>query len=175
MYRVQLTEAQRDELKQRARAATIKPRTRDRLEMVRLADAGWSIPKIAKHLRISEVRVRYWIKRFLAAGFDALPDQPHRGQPSQLTPVLLEAVRAEVAQGDRTWTAAQLAEWLAAQHGVSLSPDWLGEKLGRAKLSYQRTYRHLKHKQDPEKVAERQADLETLEKGERLVAWTSAM
>lgn len=173
LYRVHLTEAQRQELQRRSRAADIKPRTRDRLEIVRLADAGWSIPKIAAHLRISEVRVRYWIKRFLTAGFDALPDQPHRGQPSQLTPALLGAVRAEIAKGERTWTAAQIADWLAEQHGVSLSSDWIGEKLGRAKLSYKRTYRRVKHKQDPQKVAERKADLETLEKGERPVAWTS--
>lgn len=39
------------------------PRTRDRLEMVRLADAGWSIPRSSVHLRQSEKRVRYWVKR----------------------------------------------------------------------------------------------------------------
>lgn len=174
MYRVHLTEDQRQELQRRTRAAGVKPRTRDRLEMVRLSDAGWSIPQIAQHLRISEVRVRYWIKRFLAADFDALPDQPHLGQPSQLTPALLEALRAELAKGDRTWTAAQLADWLAQRHGVQFSPAWLGEKLGRANLSYKRTYRSLKHQQDAPQVADRKQDLETLEKGEMPVAWTSA-
>ena len=174
MYRVHLTEEQRVELQRRSRAAEMRPRTRDRLEMVRLADAGWSIPKIARHLRISEVRVRYWIKRFLSDGFEALPDQPHLGPPSQLTPALLQAVQVELAKGERTWTASQLAEWLAEHHGVRLSPDWVAEKLGRARLSYKRTYRSIKHKQDAAQVAERQADLETLEKGETPVAWTSA-
>jgi transposase len=174
LYRVHLTAEQHGELKRRCHAADVKPRTRDRLEMVRLADAGHSIPQIAALLRISEVRVRYWVKRFLTLGFDALVDQPHLGQPSQLTPALLAAIQTELAKGDRTWTARQLAEWLAAQHGVEFSPDWLGEKLGRARLSYKRTTRSLQHKQNQALVAERRADLETLEKGEPLVAWTSA-
>lgn len=174
LYRVHLTEEQHAELKRRCHAPDVKPRTRDRLEMVRLADAGHSIPQVAALLRISEVRVRYWIKRFLTLGFDALADQPHLGQPSQLTPALLAAIRTELAKGDRTWTARQLAAWLAEQHGVEFSPDWLGEKLGRARLSYKRTSRSLQHKQDPAVVAERRADLETLEKGEPPVAWTSA-
>ena len=175
MYRVHLTEAQRDELQRRTRDPQIKPRTRDRLEMVRLSDTGWSIPKIALHLRLSEKRVRHWIKAFLQGGFDALPDQPHPGQQSRLTPALVEAVRQEIEQSQRTWTAEQIAAWLAEQPGVHLTPDHLGRRLKRARLSYKRTERRLQHKQDPEQVAARRAALEELEKGEPSVAWTSAM
>src|SRR5262245_7023287 len=121
------------------------PRTRDRLEMVRLSAAGWSIPQIARHLQISEPRVRFWIKQYLVGGFAALPDQPHVGQSSRLTPPLLAAVQAELAKGERTWTAEQLAHWLGEQHGVRLSPDWLGRLLKRARVSYKRTYRSVKH------------------------------
>jgi hypothetical protein len=42
-----------------------------RLEMVRLSDAGWSIPRIAVPLQSCEPTVRYWIEAFLARGFDA--------------------------------------------------------------------------------------------------------
>ena len=174
MYRVHLTEGQRAELQQRTRAPQIMPRTRDRLEMVRLADAGWSIPKITVHLRLSEKRVRYWIKQFLTGGFDALPDQPHVGQQSRLTPVLLAALQQEVEQSQRTWTARQLADWLAEHHGLRLTPNHLARRLKRARFSYKRTERGLAHKQDPAKVAERQADLETAEKGAKPVGWTSA-
>jgi transposase len=174
LYRVHLTEAQRTELHQRTRAPQLMPRTRDRLEMVRLSDARWSIPKIASHLRLSEKRVRYWIKRFLAGGFDALPDQPHVGQPSRLTPALVAALQQEVEQSQRTWTAQQLADWLAEQHGLRLTANHLARRLKRARFSYKRTERGLQHKQDLEKVAERQADLETAEKGAKPVGWTSA-
>ena len=50
MYQVQLTDAQRDELERRAHDPRTQPRTRDRLEMVRLSDAGWSVPRIAGQL-----------------------------------------------------------------------------------------------------------------------------
>jgi transposase len=170
VYRVHLTDAQREELKRRTHAPDLKPRTRDRLEMVRLSEAGWRIPQIARHLQVSEVRVRHWIKRFLEGGFDALPDQPHVGQRSRLTPALLALLRRELERGDRTWSAPQLAGWLAEHHGVQLAPEWLSQLLRRAKLSYKRTYRSVQHKQDPAQVAERQADLETLERGEPPIA-----
>ncbi len=76
-------------------------------------------------------------------------------------------MRAEVAKGERTWTAAQLADWVADHHGVRLSTDRLRVHLRRAKISWQRTSRSLKHKQDPAEVAERQAVLDDLEKKAR--------
>jgi len=175
VYRIRLTEEQREELQRRTRAPGIMPRTRDRLEMVRLSDAGWRVPQISQHLRVSPRRVRFWLQRFLAAGFDALPDQPHLGRTSRLTPALRAAVRTELDRGDRTWTTRQLAAWLAETYGVSFSRDHLGVLLRRVGLSCRRTERDLGHKQDPEAVATFQADLETLEKGALPVAWTSAI
>jgi transposase len=175
LYRVHLTEEQRRELTRRGRASGLAPRTRERLEMVRLAAAGWSIPRIAQHLQRSEPTVRTWIKRFLAGGWDALADAPHLGPPSRLSAALLEALRQHVRQSHRTWTAGQLADWLQEQHGLRLSPAHLGRQLKRAKLRVQRTSRNLKHKQNPAEVARKAAELKTLEKGERKVAWTSAI
>jgi transposase len=174
LYRVHLTDEQRIELHQRTRAAGLKPRTRDRLEMVRLSDGGLPVPEISRLLRVSPQRVRFWLRRFLEGGFDALPDQPHAGRPGQLTPAVLAALRAELDRGDRTWTLPQIAEWLEATHGISLCPAHLGVLLRRAGLSCRRTEPDLNHRQDPAQVAERTADLETLEKGERPDAWTSA-
>lgn len=169
MYRIQLNEEARRELRQRAHAAGVMPRTRDRLEMVRLSDAGWSVPQIAHHFGLSERCVRHWIKTFLAGDFDALPDKTHVGQKSALTPQMLLDISAEVGKGERTWTAGQIADWVNKQFGLPLSPPWLGRLLRRAKLSYKRTSRSLKHKQDPQQVATKTADLKTLEKGATLV------
>src|SRR5438552_5011561 len=126
LYRVRLTEQQREELHRRTRGTDLKPRTRDRLEMVRLSDAGWRVPQISSLLRVSPRRVRFWLKRFLETGFEALPDQPHLGQQSQLTPQLMATLRSEIEKGERTWTTAQLAEWLGEQHGLHLSRNHLG-------------------------------------------------
>src|SRR5205085_8306110 len=120
--------------------------------------------QIARLVQLSEEQVRYWVKRFLEGGFDALPDAPHLGQRSALTPAILESVREELRQGGRTWTAQQIADWIAEQHGVRRSADRVGRMLRRAGLSYKRTHRHLKHKQKPEEVAAKQAELAVLEK-----------
>jgi transposase len=159
-----LTDDQRRELQRRTRQPGLAPSPRDRLEMVRLSDAGWSVPKIARHLGSHEQTVRAWIKAFISRGFDALTNKPRGGDTSELTPVMLEAVRAEVAKGTRTWSAGEIADWVANQHGVRISPGRMRVHLKRAKLSYQRTSRSLKHKQQPEEVAERKAELEALEK-----------
>jgi transposase len=167
VYRVCLSEEQRRELQRRARDKSTMPRTRDRLEMVRLSDAGWSIPKIAGHLGLDEQRVRFWIKAFLAGGFEALPDKAHLGRKSALSPPILEGLRVQLSQGNRTWTARQIAEWVAAEHGVALSPMHLCKLLKRAKLSYKRTTRSLEHKQKPDQVERKSADLDTLKRGHR--------
>ena len=153
MYRVSLTEEQRDDLRRRLRSHQLEPRTRERLEMVSLADAGWSIPRIAKHVRRSEERVRYWIKQFLQEGFDALPDQPHLGQQSGIPPATLQALRTHMEQGDRAWTLPQAVQWLHDEHQITVTRGWLGKLLRRAGWSYYRTQRRLRHKQDPEAVA----------------------
>ena len=165
MHRVELSPEQAEELVHRTRAADIKPRTRDRLEMVRLCAAGYRVPVIARLLRISPNRVRHWLRRYRAGGFDALRDQPHLGRPGSLTPAHLQALREEFARANRTWTAGQVAAWLAEHHGVRLHPDHLATLLKRAGLSYKRTERSLKHKQDPAVVAAAASQLAELEKG----------
>jgi transposase len=169
MYRITLTDEQRRELRAHTRQTGLAPSTRDRLEMVRLSDAGWSVPRIARHLDQHEQTVRAWVKAFLVGGFGALPNKPRGGKQSALTAPLLESVRAEVARGGRTWTAAQLADWVADRHGVRLSADRVRLHLRRAGISWQRTSRTLRHKQDPDEVAERDALLAALAKKGMLV------
>ena len=164
MYRIHLTDAQRVELQQRTRDPRLQPRTRDRLEMVRLADAGWSPPRIAAHLRLHAQTVRQWLQAFQRGGFDALPDQPHPGQQSALTPAMEAAIRTELRKDEQTWTASQLAAWVAQQFAVHLSPAHLGRRLKRAGIVYQRSSRSLKHKQDPAAVAAKRQELAEHEK-----------
>jgi putative transposase len=159
LYRITLTDEQRRELRERTHEVGLAPSTRDRLEMVRLADAGWSVPRIARHLGQHEQTVRTWIKAFLTGACAALPNKPRGGKESALSTPLLESVRVEGAKGTRTWTAAQLADWVAEHQGVRLSADRLRLHLRRATMSWPRTSRTLRHKQDPTEVAEREAVL----------------
>jgi transposase len=164
MYRVQFDEDARQELIRRAHLPHIAPNTRDRLEILRLSDAGWNIPQIARHLRCHEQTVRRWIKTFLLEGFDALVDLPRPGKPSVITPEIHTAVRQWIQKGDRTWNAGQIAEEVARVYGIRCSVDHWQRLLRQEKLGYKRTSRHLKHKQDPLEVATKQTELEALEK-----------
>ena len=165
MSRVHLNQAQQQELQWRTRQHRLAPQTRDRLEMVRLSNAGWSIPKIARYLHAHEQTVRRWVKTFLQAGFEALADKPRPGKPSAIGPDILEQVNAWLQQGQRTWNAPQIAQEVAQRFGVRRSPAQWRRLLRRERLSYKRTRRTLSHKQKPEEVTKKQADLETLKKG----------
>ena len=165
MYRVILTDEQRQQLNQRAHQLGIAPSTRDRLEMLRLSDAGWRIPRIAVHLNQHEQTVRYWIKAFLEGSFDALDNKARGGAVSALTPEVLLAVQKEVTTSGRTWNAEQIAAFIAARFGIQRSAHQLRRKLRQAHMSYKRTGRHLRHKQKPEEVATKTAELAVLEKG----------
>jgi transposase len=175
MYRVQFDEEARQELNRRAHQPGIAPTTRDRLEMLRLSDAGWSIPKIAKHLHRHEQTVRHWIKVFLLKGFDALREEPRPGKPSAVTAEILTAVRAWIEKGDRIWSAEQIAEEVARVYGLRRSAKQWRRLLRREQMAYKRTSRNLKHKQDPVAVATKQTELEALEKRGTPGNWTSAM
>jgi transposase len=168
MYCVALTEEQVAELTRRRRSPATKPRVRDRLEMIRLSNRGWSVPHIAQHLEMTESRVRHWIKTFLAEGFDALSDRKGVGVKPRLTGEILEQLRHRVGQDGRTWTAAQVNEWLQEHHGLCMNNRYLSEVLVRNGMSYKRTTRTVRHKQKPEQVADRKADLLTLKKGQNL-------
>jgi len=163
---VTLTAKQRDELNQRARAQTLPPRLRERLEMVRLSDLGQTIPQIAHALGHHEQTVRKYLKAFLAAGFAALPDRAVPGRPPTITRADLDALGhvldATAAQG-RTWTTAQLRQWLVTERGVHISTDRLGVLLRRERFRWKRTKHSVRHLQkDPALQEAAHAHLESL-------------
>lgn len=153
MYRVNLDEVAQDELVRRTRLAKLAPRTRDRLEMIRLSAHGWSVPRIARHFHLHEQTARRWIKAYVQGGFDALEDRAHLGPPSSVTPDILTAVRACLGQADRTWSARQVSEWVSQTYGLTLGAQQWRRLLRRQGYTYQRTGRHLHHKQDAGAVA----------------------
>jgi len=164
-FRIRLTPEQRDELHRRARARVIPPRVRDRLEMVRLSDLDWSVPRIAAYLGCHEQTARRAVKAFLAGGFEALPDQPRPGRPPTLTAAHLGAVEAlldaAAARGE-TWTAPRLAAWLAETQAVWIDAEHLAARLRARKFRWKRTKCSVQHKADPHLQEQARADLEVL-------------
>ncbi len=168
MIRVTLTPAQQEELRARTREPGVAPRTRDRLEMVRLADAGWGIPRIARHLAAHEQTVRKYVKAFLAEGFAALPDRPRPGRPPRVTAAHLDALAALLDAGGRTGTTPQLVDWLERAHGVRVHPDHLSVLLHRRRFGWKRTVTSVAHRRrDPAAYDAKVAELEGLKKRRR--------
>ena len=151
----------------RARERVVAPALHDRLEMVRLSDLGWGVPTIARYLGTHEQTVRRYIKAFLVRGWDALPDQPRPGRPATLTEAHLLSVERlldEAARrGERTWSAPQLARWLAETHGVRVQPKYLGERLAARRFRWKRTKRTVPHKAHPHRQEQATADLAALQ------------
>jgi len=167
MYRVSLTADQIAELNRLCRDPKTKPPTRSRLEMLRLANTGWSIPRIARHFDLTESRARHWVKAFLDGGFAALENKKSPGPKRKLTPEIIAHLKQVVGQDGRTWTAPQVLEWLQEQYGLVVNRTWLCEVMNQNGMRYKRTTRTLRHKQKPEQVAVKRADLETLKRGQK--------
>lgn len=165
MYRVHLNEDQQAELHRRAHQRQVAPRVRDRLEMVRLSHLGWSVPKIAVHLGQHEQTVRAWIKVFGEGGFDALRDKPHTGKKSAVTADMLAAVQEWLSADNRAWSARQIAEEVHARFGILRSPAQWRRLLRRQHLTYKRTKRTLRHKQNGAEVAAKTAEIAALKRG----------
>jgi len=168
VIRVALTPAQHEELRARTREPGLAARTRDRLEMVRLADAGWSVPRVARHLGAHEQTVRTYVKAFLAEGFAALPDRPRPGRPPRVTAAHLDALGALLDAGGRTWTTAQLVAWLGREHGVRVHPDHLSRLLHARRFGWKRTVSSVAHKRrDPDGYDAKVLELDGLKKRRR--------
>ena len=164
MYRVTLPPAQRGELKRRTREPGLKPRTRDRLEMVRLSDSGMSIPQIARVMDTHEQTVRKYLKAFLSGGFEALPDRPHPGPVPKVTEEHLVALERQLDGSERVWTMPQLAHWLHTQQGVKVHPDHLRQVLQSRGFRWKRMTPSVAHKQDRAAVEAARKELDALKK-----------
>ena len=162
MLRIQLTDEARSEL-QSLRRTPLAPRSRDRLEILLLSDAGWSPPAIAQHLHCHPHTVRAVLHAFQARGTAALfprrtgpaPDRARRGRILGLLRDLLDQ--------DRTWTAAQLADALRPG-GIDLGGRQVRRYLALLGAGYRRTASTLGHKQDPAKVQRAKIVLASLKK-----------
>ena len=114
MIRIQLDDTTRDELR-RLRHTHRSDTARDRLEMVLLSDAGWSPPRIARHLGCHPHTARAALKGYRDRGVAALqPQRPGPPPDQQRRQSVAERLTALLGQ-ERTWTSRQLAEALQPQ------------------------------------------------------------
>jgi transposase len=165
MIRISLTDAQRAEL-QALRRTDLPTVARDRLDMVFLSGAGWSAPRIARHLGCHPHTARAALKGFAARGTEALyPDAPGP-EPDHALRAKVTGKLAELIGEDRTWTSRQLAEALRPG-GIAIGHRQTRRYLALLKAGYRRTAQTVGHKQDPQRVGRAERVLDGLKKKRR--------
>jgi transposase len=174
MIRLTLTDADRAAVRAARHDPTMRLRERDRVEMVLLADAGWSVPHIATHLTCHPATVRGVLTRFRSDGVARLRRAPPGPPPNTARREHVETALGALLDEDRTWTAAQLAVALAERHGITLSVRQTRKYLGRI-AAWRRTVRTLRHKQDPAKAERAAQTLERLEAKPLLAVYGSSI
>lgn len=106
------------------------PRIRTRAQMILLSAQGLLAGSIAKIVFISERTVQRWIKRYQAEGINGMFDAPRVGASPKVTAQykeqLLKAVRRRPRALDLSfslWTLQRLADYMAEQTGIRISPE----------------------------------------------------
>lgn len=161
---MRVTDEQAAELARLRRDEGLRPAERDRVEMVALSVAGWPVGRIAAHLGYHAETVRRLFRRFPTDGWGAIRHAPPGPGPDAARRARVEeAVRALLGQ-ERTWTAGQLAEALAAA-GIALSARQVRRYLRRLDAGWYRTQRSVRHRQDLEKAAAASAELAVFANG----------
>jgi putative transposase len=162
MIRLQLTSTQCAELQQLRREPPVKPAERDRVEMVLLSAAGWSVPQIAQHLKYCAATVRRVFVQFQSRGPAGLRHQRPGPPPDQARRAQVERELTRLWEQERTWTTRQLAAALG-KAGITLSPRQVRRYLHALRARYGRTARSQRQRQDPDRLVAGQLRLASLD------------
>ena len=117
-------------------------RLRTRTQMILLAvEKGLSAPAIAAIVREGEETVRRWMKRYMAEGIEGLKDDPRPGAVPKVTDAYQQQLILAVRQRPRSlgqdfsmWTLQRLADYMAEQTGLRLSPECIRLHLRAAEI-----------------------------------------
>jgi transposase len=138
---------------------------RSRCDMILLSNDGLSPPQIAKRVRFSRSTVVRFIQRYETEGRQGLYTKPRSGRPRRVTPEYEAKLLAAVEEEPRSlglpfsnWTTANLASYMAQQTAIVMSPRQVEHYLKVHDWRLRRPVRTVKHKQDPDLVAEKKTD-----------------
>lgn len=120
-----LTEEEDRTLRELREAIGVPQRTRDRAHILRLKAQGWTVPAIAGIFECHEHTVRATIRRWQVEGLSGLWETPGRGAKPKWSEADMQYLEKCIEQEERTYNSFQLAEKLAVERSVKLSPDRL--------------------------------------------------
>lgn len=110
-----LSSRQRRRLRGLRHDPALKPRERDRVEALLLSADGLRVPRLARHFDCCQATVRRWLHQFAAEGLKSLRHQRWGLGPDVVRQQVVRRALNGLLSQNRTWTAAQLAEALAAK------------------------------------------------------------
>jgi len=170
-----ITAEQQKTVETELRRQDLRPRVRERLEMVKARALGHEVAAIMRWSGRTERTIGHWVRCFVQGGVAALSDAPRAGRPARADAAYQQALERAVTTPPRdlglgfdVWTSARLSTYLAQTTGISLAPSWIRGLLRRRRFACGRPKHTLKHLQDPAEVAACQAQLAAVgEKGGR--------
>jgi transposase len=155
--RIELTDAQREELRQLARRAT--GCVSERAHFVLLSDKGKPVPEIAEWMDYSAESVYAWLERYRLAGVAGLEDEPRSGRPPG-TPHLKGIVQAQASQSPgcfgyvfSCWTVALLTAHLYQRFNVKVTVSTLRRVLRQVEFVWGRPKLVMAKRKDPQAEA----------------------
>jgi transposase len=162
MNRIHKLSAEEIKVLKRLHRETDEANVRSRCDMILWSNEGLSPPQIAKRVCFSRRTVTRHIKRYEAEGLVGLFTRSRSGRPRCVTSEYEAKLLEVVVQAPRSlglpfsnWTTAKLAEYMAQQTGISISPRQVENYLKANNWRLRRPVRTVKHKQDSALVEEK--------------------
>jgi transposase len=138
---------------------------RSRCEMILLSSERLAPTRIAERVRFSSRTVLRYIDRYEDEGITGLLSKSSPGRPPRVTAVYLKQLEGVVEQWPRdlglpysNWTTENLAAHMAEQTGIVIKARQMENYLKRHGWRLRRPVLSVKHKQDPEQVAEKKTN-----------------
>lgn len=124
---IQLTSDERDELERLSRRSRSNRHVALRAKMILASASGLSDVAVAAKLRVSNVTVGTWRKRFADTRLDGLYDEPRVGGPRKITDEQIEAIVVQTLEttpkGRTHWSTRKMAEKAGISH-ASVGRIW---------------------------------------------------
>ncbi len=152
-----LTDEEQGAIERLAQSRTAAARMVERARIIWHAAQGLTVPAIAAQLHLHEQTVRLWLKRFNAAGLDALHDVPRSGRPATYTPDEVSVVIATALTKPATlglpfgmWTLDRLEAYLNEQCQIAIKRSRIDELLLAEGLRWRQDETWFSERVDPD-------------------------
>lgn len=131
-----LSPEEHETIEKLAHSRTAAARLVERARIMLLAHQGHRVPALARHLQLTAITVRTWLKRFNAVGLAALTDKPRSGRPATYTPQqVAEVIATSLTPPEHlglpfaSWTLDRLEAYLNEQKGIAIKRSRIDDLL----------------------------------------------